>query len=200
MNEVYPLFSKPVFVSTPELPPFEEAIAYVKNLEYIENVGKNLTSTDTDVLSKPEFAGVRAVIQSALDEYTKGVMRWDTVDFYITQSWVNSNSGETDHHLHYHMNSIISGVFYLVAGDGKGKISFHDDHKRVLDFNVTEHNVWNSEHFSLPVQDNQIVLFPSVMLHSVEKHHGDYNRISIAFNTFVKGEFGSKQGLTHLKL
>jgi ectoine hydroxylase-related dioxygenase (phytanoyl-CoA dioxygenase family) len=61
-------------------------------------------------------------------------------------------------------------------------------------------NIWNSDLWKVQVKNNTIVLFPSSLYHSVDKNESDYERVSIAFNVFARGEFGSEEGLTYLKL
>ena len=36
-----------------------------------------------------------------------------TIEFYITQSWINVNHSETHHHPHKHANSLFSGTYYI---------------------------------------------------------------------------------------
>jgi ectoine hydroxylase-related dioxygenase (phytanoyl-CoA dioxygenase family) len=61
-------------------------------------------------------------------------------------------------------------------------------------------NLWNSDFWKVQVKNNTIVLFPSSLYHSVEKNVNDCERVSIAFNVFARGEFGTDEGLTYLKL
>jgi len=201
-NEIFPLFSNPVFVTSPvsSTPPYSEVLEYCKTLEYKINEGKNLASKNTDILSDPAFTDIRKSIQDAIDVYTKTIMMWDSNEFYITQSWVNVNPKDTEHHIHYHYNSIISGTFYLQVCDEDNIVFHRKTEQTILTMNRSSFNLWNSDRWKVQIKNNTIVLFPSTLYHSVDKNESDIERVSIAFNVFARGEFGSGEGLTYLKL
>jgi len=201
MIDIHPLFSTPVFISTPdeEATPHHNVLEYCKTLKYNLNIGQNWASEDTDILSNPVFKEIRVLIQHAIDQYTKNIMMWDNTEFYITQSWINVTPKDTEHHVHYHNNSIISGTFYLqtVSND---YIMFRHDKKSIIEFDRSSFNIWNSDTWKLNVSTNAIAIFPSSIYHNVEKHDENIDRVSIAFNVFFRGEVGSKEKLTYLKL
>ena len=118
------------------------------------------------------------------------------LEFYITESWINVTKPGEFHHLHYHPNSIISGVFYVNTVP-EDQISFNDPNYKVKGhFNFggqKEYNIWNSAHWWIPVKNNQLILFPSWLEHEVKRVLGDKDRISISFNTFVRGNLGDNQ-------
>ena len=116
------------------------------------------------------------------------------LDFYITQSWLNVTKPGESHHQHNHPNSIISGVFYVSTVEDD-EIMFYDPNtieKSRMKFEVTEYNLWNSNTWSVSVKKNDLVLFPSWMGHSVSQNeNATTDRISIAFNVFARGIFGT---------
>ena len=65
---------------------------------------------------------------------------------------------------------------------------------------INQYNIWNSDTWFFPVQTGNLFIFPSSTIHQVETKKGDNTRISLAFNTFYKGEIGSNSGLTELIL
>jgi len=124
-------------------------------------------------------------------------------DFYITQSWLNITKPGEYHHDHSHPNSIVSGVFYISIEEDD-QITFIDPNMKVKDFlKVTEKefNVWNSVTWFFPVANNELVLFPSWLNHRVSSNEkATTDRISLSFNTFVKGTLGDNKELTELIL
>ena len=117
------------------------------------------------------------------------------LEFYITESWLNVTKPGEFHHLHYHPNSIISGVFYVNTVEND-TIFFNDPNYKVkgsLGFGQKFHNPWNSNQWWIPVKDNQFILFPSWLEHEVKHVEGDKERISISFNTFVRGNLGDNE-------
>lgn len=125
------------------------------------------------------------------------------LDFYITQSWLNVTKPGEFHHEHSHPNSIISGVFYVETVEDD-KIMFFDPNSRVkklIKFELENYQTWNSASWILPVKNNELILFPSWLNHAVEPNEkANANRISISFNTFVRGTLGNQEGLTELIL
>jgi len=127
----------------------------------------------------------------------------DEIDFYITQSWLNITKPGESHHEHCHSNSIISGVFYISTGRGD-KITFVDHFtptKQLIFFEPKEFTTWNSSIWSFPSKTNELILFPSWVNHQVQVNEkATTDRISIAFNTFVKGSLGSEESYNELIL
>ena len=114
------------------------------------------------------------------------------LDFYITQSWLNITKPGESHRVHSHPNSIISGVFY-VSTEEDDKIYFYDPSniKNRTEFEINEFNIWNSLSWFIPTEKNALLLFPSWLSHSVEENKkATTDRISLSFNTFVKGKIG----------
>jgi ectoine hydroxylase-related dioxygenase (phytanoyl-CoA dioxygenase family) len=60
--------------------------------------------------------------------------------------------------------------------------------------------MFNSLEFDIPVENGEIILFPSQCFHYVKSNPTDKDRISIAFNTFVKGDIGVETDGGNLKL
>ena len=126
----------------------------------------------------------------------------DTIDFYITQSWLNKTEPGESHHRHSHSNSIISGVFYVSTLENDW-IDFHDPNQKIRDrihIPPKENNIWNSTTLGIPVQNNDLLLFPSWLDHSVGVNKTSKNRVSISFNVFAKGSLGGEFALTELNL
>jgi hypothetical protein len=57
----------------------------------------------------------------------------------------------------------------------------------------------NSDSWWFNVKTGGIVMFPSSLTHHVESVVADNVRVSLAFNSFIKGTFGNSQALTELK-
>jgi uncharacterized protein (TIGR02466 family) len=123
------------------------------------------------------------------------------VEAYITQSWLNYTKPGQFHHKHSHANSFLSGVLYVNADPEKDKIFFFNDEKHHM-FQLTSNNfnMFNSASWWIPVKRSQIVIFKSDMTHAVQTVDAEETRISLAFNTFLKGTIGHEDTLTGLKL
>ena len=61
--------------------------------------------------------------------------------------------------------------------------------------------MWNSAYVTIPIKTNEILLFPSWLDHKVMPNEkATSNRISISFNTFVRGTLGKENELYKLVL
>jgi uncharacterized protein (TIGR02466 family) len=179
----------------------ESELNFVNNHSFktYQNVG-NITSLNNYILEEPEFKELKKFCLNHIKNYITEIYQPKyNIKPYITQSWLNVNPPGTTHHEHYHFNSIVSGTFYLKVGQ-PDFITFLSGSKLALDLTVDNPNIWNSHRYDVELKDNMTVLFPSSTLHRVGENRSNYNRVSIAFNVFVKGQLGNKRRLTYLQL
>ena len=193
------LFSTPVFKS-PETYKFNKS-----ELEFIDkqrenaiiNQSGNLFSKNNYVLESPELKNLKEFCNNNLFIffYDSFKVKKD-IEIYITQSWINFNQKNTSHHRHKHVNSIISSVIFI-----KGEmcpITFYNSGRNLFgnllsfqDFTIPNEN--NNSQTSFKNQNGKLFLFPSTLMHSVAKNNSDVERISLSFNTFIKGQLGGAQ-------
>jgi uncharacterized protein (TIGR02466 family) len=200
--ETHALFAVPVLFSD-EYPTTPLEASVIGNQEWRGNVGGNKTSVDNYVLNRPELAGLKAFLQAQIELFGHRILKVKTqCQFYITQSWVNVNEKGTQHHLHAHQNSLISGVFYL-DGDNS-PIVFQRPATHNLFGNThlqfEELTLLNSGEIHFPARRNRAMLFPSTTVHRVLPNKTDTPRISLAFNSFARGHLGSAEELSELPL
>jgi uncharacterized protein (TIGR02466 family) len=164
------------------------------------NIG-NQHSLDTFVLDKPEFKDIREFIDLAIEDYMDNIVqpKYDT-SCYVTQSWLNWTEPGGFHHSHYHPNSFISGVFYINANGNSDRIDFAKEKHDHFDIEAGEYNLYNSKTWWVGVSTGVLVLFPSHIIHSVPATEGGDVRISLAFNTYLKGQLGEPQFANELIL
>lgn len=168
--------------------------------ERLPNEG-NTTSKDRKILHNSKLKDLSSFIQVSVDQYFDEVYKpkYD-VSLYITQSWLNYSEPGQYHHKHTHPNSLVSGVFYVNAKPEFDKIYFSNEPYQQLKVESREFNRWNSSTWWFPIETSLLVLFPSSLPHFVETVSSDETRISIAFNTFLKGYLGNDDRLTGLHL
>ncbi len=159
---------------------------------------ENLRATSTSVLDIPAFFGIKNFIQTCINDYVKEIISPTTsTQLYITQSWINFNRYGDKHHQHFHSNSILSGSFYLDTCD-KDMIFFVSPIKQHIHITKVP-NWWNMSRIGVGVAPGDTILFPSYLEHGVETQlQKDHIRVSIAFNTWFKGEIGDEVALTRL--
>ena len=179
----------------------EEETEFINSLEQRPNQG-NTTSAENYVLRKfPELKSISDFVEGCVNKYFRTVHApKNEVSLYVTQSWFNYTTPGQYHHKHAHPNSFVSGVMYMNADREKDKIYFYNDGYKTLKLPPSDWNIWNSESWWFNVGTCDIVLFPSSFTHMVETVEADETRISLAFNTFLKGYIGAEEDLTGLRL
>lgn len=161
----------------------------------------NSTSLDKYVLDAPALQPLRAFLMEGVNQYARKVISIsESVEFYITQSWINYTQGGQSHHRHMHTNSLVSGVFYVSAVKEVDRLFFYREATPQINVWNKEVNWYNADSWFFSVGTGDLILFPSNVQHGVEETTGKHTRISLAFNTFVRGELGSAERLNRLTL
>ena len=199
MPSVTTIFPTSIYSDVISRPLSEEELSFIKNIKYVANQN-NLVSEDNYVLNHPEMLYLKLDLLKICNDYFK-IVHCANTDVYldITQSWLNKTQKSEKHHKHHHYNSFASGVYYIETSESDS-ILFEQDIVSPFRFDTTEWNLFNSKSWSLPTPKNSVLLFPSMLEHSVNVKSDDSERISLAFNCFFKGRLGSADELTELIL
>ena len=95
----------------------------------------------------------------------------------------------------------VSGVFYIAAQKEVDSITFYKPNpEERIKLHVTKPNPFNSTNLRFPVETGNVFLFPSRLIHGVDRKKGTNTRISLSFNVFMKGKIGDNSDLTELIL
>jgi uncharacterized protein (TIGR02466 family) len=201
--EPFPLFPIPLHISEVYTPAPAE-LQVLKTQTWRPNPGGgNKTSENSHILDLPALSGLRTFLQSQIDLYAHDLLSIKRTNvFYITQSWVNINEKGTRHHAHIHQNSLISGV-YFIEGDNAPIIFVRPPTHQLFGNILLELDritPFNAVDCAFPNQIHKAMLFPSTTLHFVPEHQSTTPRMSLSFNTFVRGALGRISDLTELNL
>ena len=178
----------------------EEEIAFIQKcaLNITKNTG-NTTSIDRYVLDEPVMANIKSFLQFYINYFMGNIEApYNPVEAYITQSWLNYTQPGEFHHKHEHPNSYLSGVLYINADPDKDKIYFYKSGYKRINLPTEQFNQFNSESWWFNVGTCDLVIFPSYLTHMVEQTESKDTRISLSFNTFLKGYIGAEESLTAL--
>jgi len=183
----------------------EMSVAYEEEKESELNMGDNSTGKNSYILESPKLKNLKEFLVKSLNEffYTLHGAYDDSVSLYITQSWFNYTKQNQSHHKHMHENSIISGVFYFNADVNSDSINMYaknflqGDH---INIPPKEVNIYNRECVILPAETGTLYLFNSKIQHDVSPTNSNNTRISLAFNSFVRGKIGNATNRTQLIL
>jgi uncharacterized protein (TIGR02466 family) len=179
----------------------KKELAYIKShsTDTHNNVG-NVTSNNHYILNEHEMADINKFVTNQLNEYVKRVYKPKYhAEAFVTQSWLNWTEKGEFHHKHEHPNSFISGVLYISTDSLKDKITFHRGVYKQLQLATDTFDIYNADSWWFSIKTGDIVMFPSSLTHHVEDVLTDKTRISLAFNSFIKGTFGDYKLLTELK-
>lgn len=210
-HSVIPLFPIPVFRSNlGNLNPI--ARAWLLSLEFPpQRTGHDGTDDELPldqrgmhILDKPQVKDLKAQIKKAIDFFAHQVLLVDDhISFEIQTSWINQTDDINSVPKHGHINSMISGVYYINVDKTSAPLVFEKSylytnlfHKTVLP-TFKEKNQFNTDLLSIQPMTGDLYMFPSHLEHSVPSGFGP-NRFSLAFNCFAKGDFG--RGTDNLKI
>ena len=188
--EIYPLFPTVVYKNKLDRPLLSTELEFVYSSGVFEQSLGNEISTSQWVLEAPELAQLKKDLMDHINIYFNEIMQVDA-ELYMTNSWINVTAYEKQHSLHNHNNSILSGVFYINASDSQPSISFNRmTPPFFLHMSAKQYTMFNSMEWNVPVEDGGIIIFPSNCFHFVKPNLTNNQRISIAFNTFIRGNIG----------
>jgi hypothetical protein len=198
--ELFPLFPTIIYRKKLDFTLTEEELSIISSMEVMPQVLGNNLSKNTNIFDNPKLLRIKNIFMDNVQTYFHEVMKYKS-ELYMTNSWLNVTRPNEQHEMHNHTNSIVSGCWYYWAKDSQPTISFN----RIvppflLNMIPNSYNEYNSIEWDLPIDDNVLVLFPSSCHHLVKPNTSSSDRVSVAFNTFVKGQIGSNEGLTYLNL
>lgn len=204
MRTLLSIFPTPVYLAKleREFTPQEKKFVEEEAEDLALNIG-NMIGKRNDILDFHEMQGLRVFIEHHLNAFLDEVYAPDPpLDLYVTQSWLNYTYPGQSHHAHMHDNSFISGVLYINADRSTDSIVIHSGRPQAIRLTTSKFNEFNSETWTIPVGTGDLMLFPSKMTHHVPATPTDreVTRVSLAFNTFLRGEIGAPGQRIHLVL
>lgn len=200
--EISGVFPVPIFHTELDREFTKKELNFCKNQinDANDNIGNN-TSKNNYLLEEKELKEIKNFIEKNIKVYMDNIVcPADDTQVYITQSWINYNGQNQFHHEHAHPNSYISGILYIKADETIDSINFKNRQYSFIEPLIKNHNIWNSKDWWYPVKSKKLIIFPSSVTHNVFQKNDSNIRISLAFNTFVKGNIGSNVRLNELKL
>ena len=144
-------------------------------LDIFANLTKTITDVTESILKEQEYMG----------------------EVEITNMWGNilRPQSQRAHAPHSHSNNFLSGVFYLKTSSDTSPIQFFDPRPQssVLKPRKSGFNTLNSDMAQFDSETGWGVVFPSWLVHWVPETKDE--RISIAWNVIVRGEYGEPNTL-----
>ena len=199
--QIHSLFPTAVMRFRLDKPVTDLELKTIQALDYHQNVG-NRTSNNNHVFDLKALSRLGEFTTECLNQYIKSVIDPSTdIQAYVTQSWTNCTKGDEFHHMHNHANAYLSGVLFIETNQ-HDQIQFESPiyYNQMLKTYPSTFHEYNSPSWWLPAEKNSLLIFPSWLKHQVPVTNRDTDRISLAFNSFVKGSLGDSRGVTELIL
>jgi len=160
-----------------------------------QTVKRTGSQTQDDLQRVPTFSNLTRTITDVskhiLNE--QGYMG----EIEITNMWGNilRPQSQKTHAPHTHSNNFLSGVFYLKTSSDTSPIHFFDPRPQASVFvpRKKEYNKLNSDMAQFNSETGYGVVFPSWLQHWVPETKDE--RISIAWNVLIRGEYGEPNSL-----
>jgi uncharacterized protein (TIGR02466 family) len=203
--KIHGLFPIPVYMTGIDREFTKEELEFVNDQKnYCVNNSGNIHTKDNYILNRPELKNIKQFVDEVCQSYLNNIVcpKGD-IKIYVTQSWLNYTEENEYHHKHEHPNSFASGVLYIDSDKDNDSIKFFNpvSYKQISpEINENKYNPYNSGSWFFPVETGKIIMFPSSTTHQVDIKKGSNTRISLAFNTFLKGKIGPNRDLAELIL
>jgi uncharacterized protein (TIGR02466 family) len=194
-DQIFRLFSTPVFKTDIDDTLRKKTLLEVKKLKESQSgyqQKRNWFSND-DLHEKEEFSEITNVISNCLSNVLDHITIKRKEEF-ITCMWANINKVGYMHPAHSHANSLFSGIIYLQCPSGSGSTYFTDPRPAATTFNFEVEDPvaewYNVNNWAHPATEGALLIFPSWLNHGVDYSNfdNDQERITIAFNTFLRAD------------
>lgn len=141
---------------------------------------------DNHLEKRDEYSEFFSWIQICLNEY-KDFFKIQTKELKVVLSWINKGNQYTNHEVHYHLNSYISGVYYISENPSptyfKSPITAKNTGIHIIsDILQNDYDTWVS-----PATAGQLILFPSWLSHYTKSQSFEGNRYTLSFNVMPVG-------------
>jgi len=137
----------------------------------------------SDILSgqSPDIDKLVATLNKEITSCTNQV---GLPDLEIYNIWLNINPPGAYNHLHNHVGSVLSGVYYVDAGANQGNIQFerNDGAEYHIPELVKKETYFTCTRANYACRTGALYIFPSWLKHSVQGNNSHSDRISISFN------------------
>lgn len=188
MGKAYAIFPQPLWISKIDRQLSSEEKDFIFSLKKANNTFNECSISKT-VLNDSALANLRKDFEFEISQFTKDVLcPKNEIEIYITKSWINYTKSCEAHFSHCHPNSFISGVYYIQSKK-EDKITFQKNYSMIR-VETESYNMFNSNSWDVPAETGTLILFPSNIIHSVNPLDESYDgsRVSLSFNTFIKGK------------
>lgn len=205
------IFSIPIFITNigkiddsviDFIDQFDFNYNYEKNEDVVIERGSRFVSNTENLLFYKELQHLKNQINKAcsLFMYKELDYTFET-DFKISNSWAVKIPQGNCAGIHFHSNSLYSGVVYLRVTEEDSITFFRNLNNEIfnehpillyhLETNKTNNNKFNSDNWTFFPNEGDVFLFPSNVPHRVNENVSPSLRYSLAFNIVPTNKINS---------
>lgn len=177
----------------------DDIIDYIHQLKYERTDYDNADiSLSMNVLEESIFSKYSKKIDKYVKKFCFDFAKFDRKKLKLerTASWSNRYHPEDWCQYHNHSNAFVTGVWYLETPKKSGELELHNPRfafGEPISFECTEYNEVNSHDYTFECGPGKLIIFPSIIGHSVGKNRSKKVRSCIAFNYYARGEVYSEE-------
>ena len=174
-------------------------VKHIEDNSLSEHNGQIIKRTGSQTQNELHKIDTFANLTKTITDVTKTILKEQEYmgEVEITNMWGNilRPQSQRAHAPHSHSNNFLSGVFYLKTSSNTSPIQFFDPRPQssVLKPRKSGFNTLNSDMAEFQSETGWGVVFPSWLVHWVPETKDE--RISIAWNIIVRGEYGEPNTL-----
>ena len=174
------------------------------------------------IMNKPELGELSKFILECVVDYNNRKLGYNVKEWKFSQTWSSYKATGQRHLMHYHPNSVISGIFYF--SEKQDEISEYYTNQWKFMPPVIFVNHWNkfdelgeeagvtsmihipirdgmrNNEYAIPFEPNKLILFPSWLGHRVPVNNTLMIRKSVSLNIVPTRALGNRQQMTELLL
>lgn len=155
--------------------------------------------TDPYLHREKNYKDLSDNVLKLVSEICSKVLYYEDVSAEISLMWGIGTPKTRNIHRHFHPNSIFSGVYYPQNIE-YSEIRFYSPHKPTILPKIISKNIYSSISMSYAPSQGDIIIFPSQLEHDTAINSTDDLRFSVAFNIFLRGNFGHEESLSSITL
>ena len=163
---------------------------YISDLWKERDYDDRWQTKSADLHKKKEFKEFAELVISTSKDILNE-LKYDVEDIVITDMWATVLKSAEHHPAHTHSNNFLSGTYYLHSDQG-ASIMFQDPRPAagVILPRIKESTIATANLLTYTSKQNRAIIFPSWLPHYVKPNKSTANRISIAWNSQLKGQVG----------
>jgi uncharacterized protein (TIGR02466 family) len=173
----------------------KKILEFLKNLNYKENTFINETkrtsfmSKDNKIFKDKNLLELKNKSIDAINLYLKNVLYLNT-KFKIINSWATKTFQKGSSHTHNHAHSFLSCCYYPKYSKSFN-IKFFKSKSIDTFWNLKpeKFDINNSNFWEINPEENDLLIFPSYLEHSISFNNSEETRYSIAFCVNPIGKF-----------